>query len=211
MTGKAGYWRSSALFAEEQRRNLEGRNVRTSWVMNDAPVPIRRLARLTFVAFLLTFIASRTLVILIMTRKMPDLFLHMGGTHVHHLNYGIFLLSTVAGVLLFAPLNRAQRNLSALVYGVGMALTFDEFGMWLHLGGSYWQRASFDAVIVVLSMLGLLAFAPRWERMRAHHFALGAVVLVSVGAFSLLLIDSLSHASDRLGPRLMEIEKNGPE
>ncbi len=179
--------------------------------MNDAPVPIRRLARLTFVAFLLTFIASRTLVILIMTRKMPDLFLHMGGTHVHHLNYGIFLLSTVAGVLLFAPLNRAQRNLSALVYGVGMALTFDEFGMWLHLGGSYWQRASFDAVIVVLSMLGLLAFAPRWERMRAHHFALGAVVLVSVGAFSLLLIDSLSHASDRLGPRLMEIEKNGPE
>jgi hypothetical protein len=45
---------------------------------------LRHLARLTFVAFLLTFIASRTLVILIMARKMPDLFLHLGGTHVHH-------------------------------------------------------------------------------------------------------------------------------
>jgi hypothetical protein len=34
-----------------------------------------------------------------------------------------------------------------------MALTFDEFGMWLHLGGSYWQRASIDASIVVAALL----------------------------------------------------------
>src|SRR5260370_32853635 len=159
--------------------------------------PLHHLARLTFVAFLLTFIASRTLVILIMARKMPDLFLHMGGTHVHHLNYGIFLLSAVAGVLLFAPMNRAQRSVCALVYGAAMALTFDEFGMWLHLGGSYWQRASFDAVVVVLGVLGLLAFAPRWERLRAHHFAVGGVVLLAVTGFSVLLIKSLSHAQQK--------------
>jgi len=123
-------------------------------------VPTRHLARLTFVAFLLTFIAARTLVILIMTRKVPDLYVHLGGTHVHHLNCSIFLLATVAAVLLFAPLNAAQRSFCAIVYGVGMALTFDEFGLWLNLGGSYWQRASFDAVIVVLSGFELLAFAP---------------------------------------------------
>src|SRR6266852_526207 len=126
--------------------------------------PLHHLARLTFVAFLLTFIASRTLVILIMARKMPDLFLHLGGTHVHHLNYGIFLLSAVAGVLLFAPLNQTERSFCALIYGVSMALTFDEFGMWLHLGGSYWQRASYDVVILLAALLGLVAFAPRWER-----------------------------------------------
>ncbi|PYL02510.1 MAG: hypothetical protein DME32_06270 [Verrucomicrobia bacterium] len=63
------------------------------------------MARLVFVAFLLIFIASRALVILIMIRRLPDLFLHLGGTHVHHLNYGIFLLSTVAAVLLFAKMN----------------------------------------------------------------------------------------------------------
>src|SRR5438270_6649150 len=133
--------------------------------MEILPSPARHLARLTFVAFLLAFIASRTLVILIMTRRMPDPFLHIHGTHVHHLNYGIFLLSAVAGVLLFASMNRAQRDFCALVYGAAMALTFDEFGMWLHLGGSYWQRASFDAVVVVLGLLGLLGFAPlaaRW-------------------------------------------------
>src|SRR5712671_2100279 len=178
---------------------------------NIAVSPLRHLARLAFLAFLLTFVAARTLVILIMTRRMPDLFLHMGGTHVHHLNYGIFLLAAVAGVLLFAPLNQAQRSLSALVYGVGMALTFDEFGMWLHLGGSYWQRASFDAVVVVLSVLGLLAFAPRWERLRAHHFAVGAAMLLIVASFCMLLIKSLSHANDKLTPRLIEMEKTGPE
>jgi hypothetical protein len=173
--------------------------------------PLRHLARLTFVAFLLTFIASRTLVILIMARKMPDLFLHLGGTHVHHLNYGIFLLSAVAGVLLFAPLNQGQRSLCAVIYGLSMALTFDEFGMWLHLGGSYWQRASFDAVVVILSTLGLLAFAPRWRHLRAHHFAVGAVMLVTVATFCVLLIKSLSHANDKIGPKLIEMEKSGPE
>jgi len=98
--------------------------------------PSRHLARLLFVAFLLTFIASRTLVILIMTRRLPDLFLHLGGTHVHHLNYGVFWHSTVAAVLLLAKLNETQQAACAAIYGIGMALTFDEFGMWLHLGGS---------------------------------------------------------------------------
>src|SRR5262249_12102565 len=103
-------------------RRLSGLSAMNSELsqMNAPPNPTRHLARLTFIAFLLTFIAARTLVILIMTRRMPDLFLHLGGTHVHHLNYGIFLLSTICGVLLFARLNRAQRDVCALVYGIGL-------------------------------------------------------------------------------------------
>jgi glucose dehydrogenase len=174
------------------------------------PKPIRHLARLTFVAFLFTFIVSRTLVILIMTRRIPDLFLHLGGTHVHHLNYGIFLLSAVAGFLLFARLNETQRSVCALIYGMSMALTFDEFGMWLHLGGSYWQRASFDAVIVLLGLFGLLAFLPRWQRVRADHFVTGGLLLVTVASFYLLLFRSLKHANDKLIPRLIDIEQKGP-
>ena len=175
------------------------------------PSPTRHLARLVFTAFLLTFIASRALVILIMTRRMPDFFLHMGGTHVHHLNYGIFLLSAVAGVLLFAKLNDTQRSVCALVYGFGLALTFDEFGMWLHLGGSYWQRASFDAVIVVLGVFGLIAFMPRWQRIRAHHFITGGVLLIAVASFYWMLFKSLNHANDKLLPRLIDIEQHGPQ
>src|ERR1700752_1755200 len=172
--------------------------------------PTRHLARLTFVAFLFTFIASRTLVILIMARRLPDLFFHLGGTHVHHLNYGIFLLAAVAGVLLFAKLNDTQRSVCALLYGFSMALTFDEFGMWLHLGGSYWQRASFDAVIVLLGLFGVLAFLPRWQQLRTHHFVIGGILLVAVASFYFVLFKSLRHANDRLLPRLMNMEEQGP-
>lgn len=142
---------------------------------------------------------------------MPDLFLHMGGTHVHHLNYGIFLLSAVGAILLFVPLDDAGRKLVAVAYGFGMALTFDEFGMWLHLGGGYWQRASFDAVIVVLSLLGMIAFAPPLNRMRSHHWATAGISLVAVVTFYWMLWKSLNIAEAKVGTRLETIEENGPQ
>ena len=65
---------------------------------------------------------------------MPNLYFFMHGTHVHHLNYGIFLMSAVCGYSVFRrPTGRAA-EITALLYGVAMGLTFDEFGMWLHLG-----------------------------------------------------------------------------
>ena len=177
-----------------------------------APVPLRRLARITFTTFLLTFIAARVLVILIMTRRMPDLFLHVGQTHVHHLNYGIFLLSAVGAILLFArqPGSRLWQ-ICAFLYGLGMALTFDEFGMWLHLGGGYWQRASFDAVIVLLSLFGVIAFAPAWSRMRPRHWATAAVMLAAVIGFYSLLFKSVRAAGERMGPKFQQMEKAGPQ
>ncbi|PYI78933.1 MAG: hypothetical protein DMF04_01605 [Verrucomicrobia bacterium] len=145
-----------------------------------------------------------------MARRLPDLFLHLGGTHVHHLNYGIFLLSTIGALLLFATMQQTQLAACAVLYGIAMALTFDEFGMWLHLGGSYWQRASFDAVIVLLSIFGLIAFAPRWEHLRNHHIAVTVLLLVVVICFYLLLFKSLNHADDKLMPQLLEIERAAP-
>ena len=179
----------------------------------DAPVTslTRRLARVVFMTFLLTFIASRVLVILIMTKLVPDMFLHLGGTHVHHLNYGIFLLSAVGAVLLFVPLGERGRQWTALAYGFGMALTFDEFGMWLHLGGSYWQRGSFDAVIVILSLFGVIAFLPPWERFRSRHWATVAVSVLAVAGFYGLLFWSMNRFGNKYAPRLLLIEKSGPQ
>ena len=173
--------------------------------------PRKHLARIVFTTFLLTFIVSRILVILIMTKKVPDLFMHMSGTHVHHLNYGIFLLSAVGALLLFVPLNETWEKWTAFAYGFGMALTFDEFGMWLHLGGSYWQRGSFDAVIVVLSLFGVIAFAPKLERMRSHHWMTAAITLVAVVCFYWLLFKSMSAAQQRGGSQLHDIEQSGPQ
>jgi hypothetical protein len=169
-----------------------------------------RLAARVLAAFLATFLAARILVLLIMTRRLPDLYLHLGGTHVHHLNYGIFLLSGVGAYLLFArPMGRALRA-AALVYGVGLGLTFDEFGMWVHLGGSYWQRASYDAVVVVAATLALIALLPSIGRLRARHGALAAAFVVGLLVFGLLLRDSLRYADRKLGPRLLGVEERGP-
>ena len=171
---------------------------------------VRQLARVVFTTFLLTFIAARLLVILIMGRMMPDLFFHLGQTHVHHLNYGIFLLCTVGCVLLFFHVTERERFWCAVGYGFSLALTFDEFGMWLHLGGGYWQRASFDAVIVVASLFGMIAFAPRLERLRAHHWITGAVALAATVVFYIMLFKSLDYAGKRVGPSLERLEQRGP-
>jgi hypothetical protein len=137
--------------------------------------------------------------------------MHMGGTHVHHLNYGIFLLSAVGAILLFIPLGETGQKWTAFAYGFGMALTFDEFGMWLHLGGSYWQRGSFDAVIVILSLFGVIAFAPPLARFRSHHWAAAAVTLIAVVGFYWMLFWSMKKFGNKYAPKLHSIEMSGPQ
>jgi len=165
-----------------------------------------RLARRTLLAFVLTFIASRTMVFLVMSQRVPNLYFFLRGTHVHHLNYGIFLLAAVAAYLLFArPAGKAAR-VAAWAYGMAMGLTFDEFGMWLHLGGSYWQRASVDAVIVVAAALALIAFAPSLERFEArHHWTVLALVL-GLALFGFVLFDTGARIGTLVGPHLRELE-----
>ena len=172
--------------------------------------PSAFLARRVLVAFLLTFLTARVLVLLIMSRRLPDLYLHLGGTHVHHLNYGIFLLCAVAGYLLFGRPNGRPLTAAALAYGIGLALTFDEFGMWIHLGGSYWQRASFDAVIVVAAALATVAAAPAWRSVRPRSLATAALIAAAVGLFGALLVESLRHGEARFGPPLEDLERRGP-
>ena len=165
-----------------------------------------KLARLALFSFLVTFILSRIFVFLIMSKLMPNLYFFMHGTHVHHLNYGIFLLATVAGYSVFRrPTNRAA-EITALLYGVAMGLTFDEFGMWLHLGGSYWQRTSVDAVIVVTALFGLVAFARTLKRIERKHFWLFLTVLVVVLGFGVVILIAGNRLGDLVGPTLQNLE-----
>jgi hypothetical protein len=169
----------------------------------------RRRIRLVFLSFLLTFIAARVLVFLIMARRIPDLYAHFGGTHVHHLNYGIFLLALVGAILLFADLSDHAKRLASLGYGIGLALTFDEFGMWLHLGGGYWQRASFDTVIVLASLLGLLAYAPPLRNWHRRQVLTACIACIAAALFYLMLAESFRFAAD-IELRLTPLEQRGP-
>lgn len=86
----------------------------------------------------------------------------IGGTHVHHLVWGILLLLVVGYIWLIqvgTGLNGSSARvgrLTALLYGAGAALTLDEFALWVHLDDVYWDpqgRASIDAVMVFAALV----------------------------------------------------------
>ena len=165
-----------------------------------------KLARFALFSFIVTFVLARVFVFLIMCKEMPNLYFFMGPTHVHHLNYGIFLLAGVAGFSVFRrPTGRAA-EITALLYGVAMGLTFDEFGMWLHLGGSYWQRASVDGVIIISAMFGLLAFARNLRRFEQKHFWGFLILLALLFGFASVIYIAGNRLGDLVGQPLRDLE-----
>jgi len=151
-----------------------------------------RVARLLLLAFVVTFLTARIIVFLIAEQYLPNLFLFVGETHVHHLNYGIYLLSFVGLLLLLLRPKGWGLYLATIGYGIGLALTFDEFGMWLFLGGSYNNHLSFDAIVIAASLLTLLVLATTVEEFHPRHWVLAATIAVLVLVLSALAF--LAHS-----------------
>jgi len=171
----------------------------------------RHMARWVLAAFIFTFVTARILVIFIMAGKLPpQLFFHVKGTHVHHLNYGIFLLSITGAVLLFDQPKGKWLSVVAVIYGIGLGLTFDEFGMWLHLGGLYWQRASYDAIVTIAAVLALIAYGSSIRKWRPQHVITVIALIAALCVFGIILKKSLKWADHDFGPRLYELEVGGP-
>src|ERR1700733_4735264 len=165
-----------------------------------------KLARRALFSFILTFVLSRIVVFLIMSDEMPNMYFFLHGTHVHHLNYGIFLMAAVCGYSVFrSPIGRSA-EITALLYGIAMGLTFDEFGMWLHLGGSYWQRASIDAIIVVAALFGLVAFARTLKKFESRHFWASIILLLTLIGFGIVLDVAGNRLGSEMGPTLETLE-----
>jgi hypothetical protein len=82
-----------------------------------------------------------------------------GGVHLHHLVWGIVLM--MAGGSVGFALNGQQPwfEVSAVIFGIGVGLTFDEFALWVYLRDVYWARegrTSIDAVAVTAAFMGLV-------------------------------------------------------
>lgn len=82
-----------------------------------------------------------------------------GGVHVHHLVFGIVAMM-IAGTLSFAVPNSNFWYASyAILFGIGMGLTIDEYALWLRLDDVYWAkegRSSIDAALIAVVFLGLV-------------------------------------------------------
>ncbi len=170
---------------------------------------VARLARRVFVSFIVTFALARSFALLMMVGRMRDFYLRFGQTHVHHLNYGIFILSGVGAYLIFVRADPRGIARAAALYGIGLALTFDEFGMWLYLDEIYWQRASFDAMVMITAILGLIMAAPTVRRFHLRHWIWTAVVTIAVVYFTTLLMAPLHRMNQRMAPWFHDHE-SGP-
>jgi hypothetical protein len=128
--------------------------------------PRRRLF-IASVSFFLTFAGVRAVVYGVLHQIPPFHFVEMGGRHIHHLVFGIIILLLVGYGWLCEVGNGSDESsifigrLMSILYGVGAALTLDEFALWLNLRDVYWARegrSSFDAII----LFGALLAASAW-------------------------------------------------
>ncbi|HSE84083.1 MAG TPA: hypothetical protein VLB01_06015 [Thermodesulfobacteriota bacterium] len=87
-----------------------------------------------------------------------------GNLHIHHLVWGILLLLLVGYLWLvqvgtgMESASRWMSRITSLLYGVGAALTLDEFALWLNLKDVYWTaegRESIDAVVLFGALLSI--------------------------------------------------------
>jgi hypothetical protein len=156
----------------------------------------------TLVFLLLTFVVTRTLTIRIRARQeegAPETKglvknFSLGGVHVHHQVFGIILVLSV-GLLGIAFHNSGPvMYVLAALFGVGAALTLDEFALWFYLDDVYWSaegRASIDAVFLAAFATFLLAIGT-WPL--TGEFAGGGLqilVLIGIAANAVLVLVTL--------------------
>jgi len=114
---------------------------------------------LASVAFLITFAVVRGITFMIRQGIGPVHNVSAGGLHIHHLVWGILLLIVVGYVwLLEVGVGSSWvASLTAIAFGVGAALTLDEFALWLNLSDVYWERQGRESIDAVLIFGGLLS------------------------------------------------------
>ena len=121
----------------------------------------RRVAIRALVAFLVTFVILRIITAIIHFEIFPHgpfrNLVTKSGLHIHHLFWGILLLM-VTGFAALATRAPAWHLRIAVIYGIALGLTLDEFALWLNLRDVYWEREgreSIEAMAVFGGLLGL--------------------------------------------------------
>lgn len=115
---------------------------------------------LLLVSFLASFLFIRTSARLgRSTTWWPGSVVTDGGVHLHHLVWGICLMMA-SGVVAFTLRDETPWfEVCAVLFGIGMGLTIDEFALWVYLKDVYWAqqgRASIDAALYAAAFMGLL-------------------------------------------------------
>ena len=115
----------------------------------------KRLSQiLILLSFLGTFAIARMITNLQKFQIIPN-----GMMPFHHLVPGIFLIIFSGYVGLSFWATDRIRHFMAVLFGVGAALTIDEFALWLYLKDVYWLeqgRDSIDAIIYTIIIFSII-------------------------------------------------------
>jgi hypothetical protein len=128
------------------------------------PRPGTGAAFLVLVAFLISFLAIRTSARLTRSVSWWPGGVQSGGVHIHHLVWGICLMMFSGFVAFAAPLETPLWHIVAILFGIGVGFTLDEFALWVHLKDVYWSeqgRASLDAVVVAAAFAALVVLGTK--------------------------------------------------
>lgn len=142
---------------------------------------LREIPFIVFLSFLLTFIITRAYVyvtnheILEAPFLLKNLSIH--GVHIHHLNFGIIILSIVGFRALY-NINPVIHRRLAIFFGIGLGLTFDEFALWLRLKDDYYARITYDAIITISIILLSFAYFPDFRARRGRQIQKIALLLL---------------------------------
>jgi hypothetical protein len=126
--------------------------------------PRRERVLLASIAFVVAVLVVRLVTSAIANGLGPFSDVSVGGTHVHHLVWGILLLLGVGYLTLIQAggdvrgRTRVGRVL-ALAYGAAAALTLDEFALWLNLDDVYWDELGKQSIQAIMVFGGVLAIA----------------------------------------------------
>jgi hypothetical protein len=121
---------------------------------------------LCFLAFIATFVTTRTITRLIRDGRGPFRNnVTSSGLHIHHAVPGLILLIVGALTAVGGPDRLGWRCFAGITVGMGMSLVLDEFSLILHLQDVYWSgegQLSVEAVCLTAAciVLVLTGFSP---------------------------------------------------
>lgn len=138
----------------------------------------RRVAVRTLTSYLITFAILRVITAIIQYNVFPNGPFHFvmtkSGLHIHHLFWGILLLMATGFAALATRAPEWHLRI-AIVFGVALGLTLDEFAMWLRLADVYWTPQGIESLkagAVVAALLALYGFGqPLWHAIVKDLFA----------------------------------------
>ncbi|MFW5902426.1 MAG: hypothetical protein ACOCTT_00900 [archaeon] len=152
-----------------------------------------------FTSFLASFLASRIYVYFFTPGFTGRDIFPFEQYMIHHFYYGIALI-IIAGWISIVHKNRSLNRLSALFYGLGLGIFFDEIGFLLTYFTDYWSGITYTIVIIISSlMLNFIFFADFWKEVNEEVKRFSKKHNLTHGPWNLIgLINILDEVETRM-------------